>query len=392
MFIHRSRRRAFTLVELLVTMAVLTILVGMVTAALASVNSDARRARCETQLTAINAMLQARLETYLTQRIRVNPTPPYQHFLPYSARARMLLVRDQMRMELPDRKNDLMFGPVSVQSYVQTRRGAATTREDFTAPDHQQLMYRRIIARFRGNALTPTTWHLGWTEQNEASECLYLILAATTVGGKSGLEIVRKDQIGDTDGDLVPEILDPWGVPIAWIRWPAGYWLTYALRNEWNGATAADRTAAIQAKKQILGEDQFDMLYVDWRNFDRNTSATGDDDSTDDTFNMPPLVVSAGPDGEFDLMLRSPGHGDPINFATMPSPAAPTPYATPYYYPDPYPRNYHGATDPSYGVDYIGDSDVFASTKTEGWLGAYYDANGNGYDESADNIYSVRAQ
>jgi len=39
------------------------------------------------------------------------------------------------------------------------------------------------------------------------------------------IESFRADEIGDVDQDQCPEILDGWGKPIGFIRWPTGYTL-----------------------------------------------------------------------------------------------------------------------------------------------------------------------
>ena len=89
---------------------------------------------------------------------------------------------------------------------------------------------------------------------------------------------------------------------------------------------------------------------------------------------------------EHGLSWRVPARWSPLR-GTWPVGA---PFTNPYYYPDPFPRNYYGSADPNYTVDYIGDTNPFDQGKNGGWVGAYFDADGDQVDDSADNIYSVR--
>ncbi len=407
-------RRAFTLVELLVAIGVMAILAGMVTAALGSVNATARRARCETQLTAMNVMLQARLEDFLTLRIDPGAASPagfeqnpWVIRAEFRSRTRLINLRDQMRMELPDRINDLRTLPVSSAARADNLETGATQVVTFqrSGPSVSVLMdYRRTIAALRNlhrtknglpvlNNPSGANWADGWSETYESSECLYLILASTTVAGRSGLSMVREDQITDLDNDGIPEVVDSWGTPFVWMRWPVGYWLTYADRAIFSGADEATRAAMIQSKKEALGRDQFDLLSVDPRLRDKTSSVSVA--ALNDTFNVPPVIVSAGPDREFDLMFRSYDSanaqwqfGAPINYATLTDPD--------HLNPDPYPLNYYdNYSDDDYDVNYVQVAgNPFAantSRNDRGWVGAYYDVDGDQVDDSADNIYSVSA-
>jgi len=57
---------------------------------------------------------------------------------------------------------------------------------------------------------------------NQGAECLYLIVMLTTGDGEAR-SLFSEQDFGDTDGDGALEILDGWGRPIRFIRWPAGF-------------------------------------------------------------------------------------------------------------------------------------------------------------------------
>jgi prepilin-type N-terminal cleavage/methylation domain-containing protein len=416
-------RKAFTLVELMTALVVISILAGMTMAALSAAAGSARLSKAKGQALAVQELLLTRMEEYITRRM---PTPgagavAIQGFSlrgPESSRLRLMQLRHAMRFELPDRKSDLYapgFGPslpvptfqrVWYSNNFTTGSPPPPQLETPLTPLAAPPAHSKYINLIHGlvGGTTPAASFAAWSEKYEGSETLYLILATSQVGGRSGLELIPRDQVGDLDGDGVPEVLDAWGTPMVWIRWPVGYMLTYADRSEWIRMNEDQRRSIIDKAIVDAGKDQFDILESDWRNLDGN--------SANDTFNLTPLVVSAGPDRNFDLMLRSQNilndgsvdpswdFGTPILYGTMvwPStggntsvftygtiPAVDSPYVGPYYYIDPYAALYHS-------VDYAVAANPFTYGQAAGLPGAFYDANDDGVDDSADNVYSVRAQ
>jgi prepilin-type N-terminal cleavage/methylation domain-containing protein len=134
----RQERAAFTLVELLAVLVVLGILAGMVTAALASVKESARASKTRGIIAAIDEVLQAKWEEYRVRPFSVvvpNPFTADPTISPElrpveSARVRLLMVRDLMRMELPDRQSDILTDPQFVASEIELERGVIL-RADF---------------------------------------------------------------------------------------------------------------------------------------------------------------------------------------------------------------------------------------------------------------------
>lgn len=416
-------KTAFTLVELMAAMVVISILAAMITAALSAAAGSARLSRARVQTLAIHQLLASRMEEYVTRRMpdpgsSVPAINGFQMQSPEANRSRLILLRQAMRFELPDRKSDLQWPPATGSITFQRAWHSADILANpppdpqlqgpfALAPPPAQSKYLNLIHSLVKGA-SPAASFAAWTPQYEGSEALYLILATSQIGGRSALQLLPDEQYADTDFDGIPEVLDAWGRPMVWVRWPVGYWLTYANRDMWastirQGLSAAQREAAIrgmmQNARERAGSDQFDILESDWRNIDSIPE--------NDTFNIQPLVISAGPDGEFDMMLRSNDslsgdwyYGDPIDYGTMiwgygtgtetvntygVIPAVDIPYQRPYYFIDPYAARYHA-------VDYVTSANPFAFGITAGLPGAFYDANGNGNDESTDNVFSVSAQ
>jgi len=120
-----------------------------------------------------------------------------------------------------------------------------------------------------------------------------MILAGIREADTTGLEAFEDSEIGDTDNDGMPEILDPWGRPIYFLRWAPGY------------------VSALQ-DPQRREPDPFDPLRVDprWEN-----NVDGDiTTQRDDPFALYPLIYSGGRDREFSVVLKDYDDSTPPNY------------------------------------------------------------------------------
>ena len=259
----RRRRSGFTIPELLVVILIIVILAGVALAALGAVQQEAREQRARTQIMHLNALLMTRWESYRTRPVpvRVPPGSSPQN----AAVLRLNAIRELMRTEMPDRISDVMDGTVVLPN-----------------PPALQLGYRR-------RATLPG---VSWTAQFQGAECLYLIIGAIRVGDKTGLDHFQTSEIGDVDGDGMPEILDPWGNPIEFLRWAP------AVRSP------------LQDGDPVESHDPFDPLQSDAN-----------------AFALHPLVYSAGPDKLYDVVTDYPAPDGPLRYATT------VPPNYPYYTP-----------------------------------------------------------
>lgn len=127
----------------------------------------------------------------------------------------------------------------------------------------------------KGSLAPPDTLEtLTWTREYESAECLYLILATYKLTDGMAIDNVPARSIGDLDEDGVPEILDPWGEPVVFMRSPVG------LEGRGLGTATSD-------------PDPFDFLATDFR-------YQVSDPSQHPTY-LAPVVISAGQDGEFGI-------------------------------------------------------------------------------------------
>jgi len=252
-------RSGFTLVELLAVVLIISILAGAVLMALRDVREVARNNRTKTQIARINDLVIERYESYITHPVRLSGTDRR-----VVARARLKAIRELMRKELPDRKTDVTNTTGSQTSMLWNS-------------------YRR-----KANA--------GWTVEHEGAECLYLILSTMSIGETGALDFFKPSEVGDLDGDGMPEILDAWGTPIQFIRWAPGF----------------TDLSSIQVADRVNNPDPFDQLHADPR-----WASAGDA-----PYRLTPLVMSAGPDKVYDIKL------DPvISYSNSNTNPKPDPYA-----------------------------------------------------------------
>jgi hypothetical protein len=159
--------------------------------------------------------------------------------------------------------------------------------------------------------LPPSTW----TGQHQGAECLYLILSGIREGDKGGLEFFKETEIGDVDGDGMPEVLDAWGNPIEFLRWAPGFSVGVGPDGNWGVAGVDDdgdsttdnieERGAAGSDDQLISDlnipnhadspDSFDPLYVD----DDLRAFYGVPVRV--TFAQYPLIYSAGRDRQYDI-------------------------------------------------------------------------------------------
>lgn len=375
----RSRRLvpSFTLVELLIAITIMGIMIGMVLYTLAGARRDSLTARTKGTIKKLNEIVIARWEEFRYRAIKVNvpdgvlvPSldlgPGNPMMAPLSpregARMRMIILRDVMRMEFPDRFTDITTSPCFYKAAVFTGDNVppyantyidSSIELDRTIPSVYNTFRRKLgLGSFTGNMLATapiTTVPVGSrpasfpSETLQSAEMLYMLIANSNYNGANGLEFFRPSEIADTDDDGFPEFIDAWGNPILWIRWPAGYGVV-------NSSTlSASQIASSRPPDSVLNDrsvpDPMDPLHTDWRW--THPGFTG----VSKPWMLIPLIISSGPDGYFDVHFDDPAPAQ-INYGmqtwTLGGTGSPAHAAgpTPYSFPDPY-VNYYDTTGPS---------------------------------------------
>lgn len=264
--------KGFTLVELLVSITILVILATVTLYGMASVQKMAQIQRAKSQVARIHELIMDKWESYETRRAGplAAPYDDPNHPWPIGFR-RLLGLRELMRLEMPDRYSDI--SPAALELLAQ----------------------RPGLSRYYERRLN------GGTDVQPA-ECLYMIISRMSVGDASALEFFSEEEIGDADGDGLPEILDPWGNPITFLRWPAGFEPSPLMSPDDFGDPF-----------DLLGLDDKAVIADDPMNtmFDRDDDGAAPPDADDRPFALVPLIMSAGPDKAFDIDIGDIDYSSP---------------------------------------------------------------------------------
>ncbi|HUT94990.1 MAG TPA: prepilin-type N-terminal cleavage/methylation domain-containing protein [Thermoguttaceae bacterium] len=310
--------RGFTLVELLVTVTIIGILAGVMLGAVGAARESARHAKTKSTITKLHAIVMEQYESYRTRRVGLSNAqvqliaqnagywdPTVNPLIPTRAVAlvRLNAMRDLMRMEMPERWSDVT-SPIPPSSL-----------SGITRPALSRAYWRRYSqARLKVEATYPVGTYRDQSQERlnrySSAECLYMIVSMA--GGADARDQFNDSEIGDADGDTLPEFHDAWGNPILFLRWAPGltesdlqaqtYFFDYNLSPP---QYARDTAAAAQAG--LEDHDPFDY---------RNLFS--------EAYRLVPLIYSAGPDGIYDVGFEGGyyfGHQmDPFTFNRAPDP------------------------------------------------------------------------
>lgn len=276
----RNVARGFTLVELLVVLIIIAILGTVIMFAMFSAQEAARAAKTKNVISKLNMLVMQRFESYINRRV---PIPSGRNRIEQSTFQfrRLQALRELMRMEMPDRWTDVKDNPIT----------------GIQRPAVNRTYLRRISAANNGSGVNDG-------DAFQGAECLYLIIAHGTDDADALTHFSQSD-VGDADGDGLPEFLDGWGRPISFIRWPAGF------------------VSPRQSRDAAKEFDQFNPYRVipDRPNPPNNVPRQ---------FALFPLIYSGGPDRKYDLGVgaeSSGGNAVAIHYSTA---ANPLPYVDPY--------------------------------------------------------------
>ena len=171
------KRRAFTLVELIIAIAVIAVLMAMIGAAASAARSNRKVAATRAMIAKLNLILTTQLLTYNSKDVGT------------SATTRASLIRCLITADMPDRWTDVAY-----------MAGKAT---EYTAPPQ-----RAYIGTPQG------------TSTYAGAECLFMVVMQGGLASCLDCGTLKTIDIGDKDNDGAQEFWDSWGNPIDYILWP----------------------------------------------------------------------------------------------------------------------------------------------------------------------------
>ena len=212
---HKSRA-GFTLVELLVSLVIISILAAMTLSGLSAVRRRSREEATRTTIRKIHEIIVPQYESYLDKRIRtqamsneISPSSITNAMRPdcwqgttslgrrkFELR-KLASIRRTLSLEMPDNWDDVGAPSSAFPDYSNGRTSAYESYENSSTNVLESLPI-------------------------DSAECLYMICLLSGFQPEA-MENFRAEEIGDVDNDQRPEFLDAWGRPIAFIRWPTAF-------------------------------------------------------------------------------------------------------------------------------------------------------------------------
>ena len=233
-----KQRIGFTLIEMLVVVMIITMLAGLTLSAVGSARNAAAAARTRATIEKINRVIMKQYASYQYRKVDIGNTAGMNKS--QVATEKLKKLRALIRHEMPDRAGDLnAFSGESLPAATQAFKTKFSKSTD---------------------------------SSHASAELLYMIVMADPVGAG----MFSEGEIGDTDGDDLPEFLDGWGRPIRYILWPAGFFRSDSCET--------DLQVTVNMNDSKFVHDPFDTA-----NIEPGTPA------------LYPLIYSAGPDGIYDI-------------------------------------------------------------------------------------------
>ena len=316
--LERVGRHGFTLIELLITITIILLLAGISVPVIGGMLANARKAATATTIKKVDELLKTRIAAF-------------NGFVDEQVRDR----RSGATVVLQGPKTkQLVFTADPFITFGTAPRNFAKLAGYSPMPltDNAVIAQRAMVLARKGlfRKYFPQNWaevrQHGWPGQvgitppatvnptTESGEVLYLMFTKLGIPGfgDDAADVLLPVEVVDTDGNGFPELVDSWGRPLRFYRWPTSLFRMAAG----DAAYRADATSAAlsmvsgyASKKTLAGALNKDLddprRMIPAAGFPGVTPTTfANTFHTISTFSLP-LVVSAGLDGS--LGLKEPG-------------------------------------------------------------------------------------
>jgi prepilin-type N-terminal cleavage/methylation domain-containing protein len=261
-----SRRRGFTLLELLIVISVIAILMGLTFTVMNGVTNQAKSEATKATINKINRLLEqrsegfdrafkgARRDSYVkaTVGLLTSIDARFDHYRQHPEQATgailMLSRKAAFRFEFPQRMPELILDPTV--NDTNTNGLADSVEERLAKPAARAFLIAANAAsaaptpnfeptgpeiiditnkRWNGGTATAvvggvsTTFDFAGNDPvTVSSELLYFTLVASGTFGGSPVDSDQfsTSEVADADNDGLPEFIDGWGQPLRYYRWP----------------------------------------------------------------------------------------------------------------------------------------------------------------------------